>query len=389
MTQHRRAIIAGAGIAGLATALGLHRAGWEVLVIERSPGRRSGGYLVNINGFGYDAAEKLGLLPALKARDIGWFTTILVRADGSAKFTVPAEIAQAAVGSRMVSVFRGDVETALYEKVSTLLPIRFGTVVEAVEQRADGVRVRLSDGGDELADLLVGADGLHSGVRRLVFGDADPVRDLGYLVCAFPLDRVPDELPESTGTTFIGPGRMAAVINVGPQRSSTFFAYHSTDPRAEAARGPAAALGAVFGDLGGGVGDALKQLESDSSPVYFDSVSQVVSDRWSRGRVVLVGDAAWCVTPFGGYGVALALAGADRLGDALGRGDGDIAAALADWESGLRAEVRKRQAMARKGAARFVPPSRFHVAMNEASMRAIGLPGIRSVLRRAIARANR
>ncbi|MGY2062723.1 FAD-dependent monooxygenase, partial [Nocardia gipuzkoensis] len=161
------------------------------------------------------------------------------------------------------------------------------------------------------------------------------------------------------------------------------------DPRDEAARDAAEALSTVFGDLGGGARDALRQLETDSGAVYFDSVTQVVMDRWSSGRVVLVGDAAWCVTPFAGYGVALTLAGADRLGGALGRDDGDIAAALADWESGLRPLVRKRQAMARKGAARFVPPSRFHMSMNEATMRAIGLPGIRAVLRRAIARANR
>ncbi|MCM6776398.1 FAD-dependent monooxygenase [Nocardia sp. CDC159] len=389
-TKQRRAIVSGAGIAGLATALRLYRAGWDVLVVERASSRRSGGYLVNINGFGYDAAEKLCILPHLAAQDIGWFTTILVRADGSEKFTVPVEIARAAVGSRMVSVFRGDVETALYEQVSPLVPIRFGTVVEAVEQTPDVVRVRLSDGGDEYAELLIGADGLHSGVRRLVFGpDAGLRKDLRHMVGAFPLRRVPDGVPMLAGTTFIGPGRTAAVINVGPERSSAFFTYRTTDPAAELARGPIAALGGVFGDLGGGVRDALAQLAMDSGAAYFDSVSQIVTDRWSDGRIVLVGDAAWCVTPFAGYGVALALAGADRLGDALTRHGHDIAAALASWESALRPEVRKRQAAAHRGAARFAPATEFQVRMNELTMRAIGLPILRGAVGWAIARANR
>ncbi|MCP3803151.1 FAD-dependent oxidoreductase [Allokutzneria sp. A3M-2-11 16] len=382
-----RAVVVGAGIAGLATALRLHRSGWQVLVVERAPARRSSGYLVNLVGHGYDAAERLGLLPALVPRDLGMFTSILVKADGRRKFTVPAELAQAAVGSRALTVFRGDLESVLYEAVHELVEIRFGTTVRTVTQDADGVEVGLSDGTSGRADLLVGADGLHSGVREVVFGPESEFRvDMHHLVGAFPLDRVPRDVPEGAGTTFIGPGRTAAVMNLGPGRSCAFFTYRSTDP-AELAKGPAQALSGAFGDLGGGVPDALRQVAADPSAAYFDSVSQVAMDTWSRGRVVLLGDAAWCVTLFAGYGAALALTGADQLGAALE--EHDVTTALAGWEAQLRPEVAKRQALARKGMIQFAPPTKAHVFANDLMIRAIRLPGLRGLIRRSVERANR
>ncbi|RKS06572.1 2-polyprenyl-6-methoxyphenol hydroxylase-like FAD-dependent oxidoreductase [Nocardiopsis sp. Huas11] len=386
----RRAVVVGAGIAGLAAALRLRRGGWDVLVVERAPGRRSSGYMVNLLGTGYDAAERLGLLPALAEADLGWFTSILVRADGSRKFTVPAEIAQAAIGDRARTVFRGNLESALFEAVGEQVAFRFDTTVAGVAQDADGVDVELSDGTRERADLLVGADGLHSGVRAIVFGPEEDVRvDMRHMVGAFPLDRVPEDVPEGAGTTYIGPGRTAAVVNLGPGRSSVFFAYRCADARDELARGPVEALTSAFGDLGGGVPGALRALADAPEAAYFDSVAQIAMDRWSRGRVVLLGDAAWCVTLFAGYGAALALTGVDRLGDALEEAGADVPAALADWEEGLRPEVRKRQALARKGMAQFAPPGRVHVWARDLVMRTVLLPGVRGLVVRSIQRANR
>ena len=386
----RRVVVVGAGIAGLATALRLDRDGWDVLVVERAPGRRSSGYMVNLLGQGYDAAERLGVLSALAEADLGWFTSILVRADGSRKFTVPPAIARAAVGSRALTVFRGDLESALFEAVRGRVAFRCGATVRGGEQDADGVDIELSDGTRERAELLVGADGLHSGVRATVFGPEEDVRvDMRHRVGAFPLARVPEDVPEGAGTTFIGPGRTAAVVNLGPGRSSVFFAYRCADPEAELARGPVEALTSAFGDLGGGVPEGLRALAAAPEAAYFDSVGQIAMDRWSRGRVVLVGDAAWCVTLFAGYGAALALDGADRLGAALEEMGGDVPTALARWEEGLRPEVDRRQAMARKGMAQFAPPGRALVWARDLMLRAVLLPGVRGLVVRSIQRANR
>jgi 2-polyprenyl-6-methoxyphenol hydroxylase-like FAD-dependent oxidoreductase len=384
----KRAVIVGAGIAGLATALRLGQDGWRTVVVEHAPTRRSSGYMVNLLGPGYNAAERLGLLPALSAHDLGLFTNVLIRADGRPKLTVPSAIAEAALGKRTLSVFRGDLESTLYEAVRNRAEIRFGTTVASIDQDAAQVRVVLSDGTTEHADLLVGADGVHSATRAALFGSGFQV-DLPYVVGAFPLVYPVAGVPESSATTFIGPGRTAAIVNLGPGRSSAFFTYRCADPTADLRRGPVDALGAVFGDLSGGVSDAIHHLEKDPTGAYFDAVSQVVMPRWSTGRAVLLGDAAWCVTLFAGHGAALALAGADQLGAALQRHNDDIPAALTDWESGLRPEASKRQALARRGMLQYAPPSRFHVWMSDLTIRAITLPGIRGLVRRGIERANR
>ncbi len=357
-------------------------------MVERAPARRSSGYLVNLIGPGYDAAERLGLLPALSVHDLGLFTTVLVRADGRPKFTVPAAVAEAALGKRALSVFRGDLESTLYEAVGNHAEIRFGTTVASIDQDTDHVRVAFSDGTTQHADLLVGADGVHSATRTAVLGSGFRV-DLPYLVAAFPLTHPVPDVPESSATTFIGPGRTAAIVNLSPQRSSAFFTYRCPDPAAELSRGPVQALTAAFGDLGGGVPDAIRHLEKDPAGAYFDAVSQVAMPRWSTGRVVLLGDAAWCVTLFAGHGAALALAGADQLGAALQRHDNDIPAALSEWETGLRPEATKRQALARRGMLQYAPPSRFHVWMSDLTIRAITLPGIRGLVRHSIEHASR
>ncbi|WBB50668.1 FAD-dependent oxidoreductase [Verrucosispora sp. WMMA2044] len=384
----KRTVIVGAGIAGLATALRLARDGWQPIVVERAPARRSGGYLVNLLGRGYDAAERLDLVPALAERALGLFTTVLVRADGRPKLTVPSVVAEAALGPRAMTVFRGDLEGVLYDAVRDRVEIRFGTTVDAVNQDADRVAITLSDGTTEEADLLVGADGVHSATRTTLFGAGHRV-DLPYVVAAFPLARPPEGVPASSATTFIGPGRTAALVNLGPGRSSAFATYRCADPDRELARGPVPALRAAFADLAGGVPEALRDLEADPAVAYFDRVSQVKVPQWSVGRAVLLGDAAWCVSLFAGHGAALALAGADRLGAALTRHGDDIRSALTQWEAGLRAEVAKRQALARRGMYQYAPPSGLHVWLNEVAIRAVTLPGIRGLVRRGIERQNR
>ncbi|BDH56191.1 FAD-dependent monooxygenase [Tsukamurella sp. PLM1] len=378
-----RVLIAGAGIAGLAAALRLHRDGYEVVVVERAEGRRTGGYLVNLLGSGFDAADRLGIVDQLRRHDQGAFTSNVVRADGTVRFTLPAAMAESALGTRVLTVFRGDLESVLHDAVAAAVGIRYGTTVTGIEpDGARPLRVTLSDGTVDEVDLVIGADGVHSGVRALAFGPEEEfVRDMGHVVAAFPLDAPPATTPPRTADTFIDVGRTAAVFHPRAGAASAFFTYRTDSTQGELEAGVAAALAERYADLAGELRAVLDSRAAHSRGAYFDAVSQVVMDCWSTGRTVLLGDAAWCVSLFAGHGAGLALAGADRLGIALAEHPDDVTAALRTWEQGLRDEVREHQRKARLGMARYAPPSRVHLEIQNLMIRALTLPGVGRLLR--------
>ncbi|WP_423464783.1 FAD-dependent monooxygenase [Promicromonospora sp. MS192] len=390
MTTHRnpRAVVVGAGIAGLATALRLYQAGWEALVVERAPERRSGGYAVTFAGLGYDAAERMGVLPELARRHIVPDRMDYVRPDGRTRFTVPGPTVRAMVGDRSLNILRGDIEDVLYTAVtgaaSGTVEVRFGASVTEVRQDPDGVDVTLSDGTVERADLLVGADGLHSAVRRLVFGPEDDVRlDLNHMAGVFELDRLPDGVEPGVTASLTDTGRTLAVVSVGARRAVAFFGYRTQRPSAELADGPHVALPRAYGDMGWVAPQVLGQLAGAGS-VYFDTVSQMVVGGWSRDRVVLLGDAAWCVTLFAGYGSSLAVAGADALGAALERHPADLALPLREWEAQLRPEAERKQRLGRQVKGLYAPADPFRLWVRDLPLRLASYRPVSALLQRRL-----
>ncbi|WP_166850368.1 FAD-dependent oxidoreductase [Isoptericola sp. BMS4] len=387
-THHRRAVVVGAGIAGLATALRLDRADWEVLVVERAAGRRSGGYAVTFAGQGYDAAERLGVLPRLAERHITPDRMDYVRPDGRTRFSVPGPTVRAMMGSRSLNILRGDIEDVLYTAVtdaaSGRVEIRFGSGIADVRQDPDGVDVTLDDGTVERAALLVGADGLHSTTRRLVFGPEEDVRlDLDHMVGVFMLDQVPDGVEPGVTASLTDTGRTLAVVSVGPERAVAFFGYRTDHPQDELAEGPRVALPRAYGDMGWVAPQVLAQLDGAES-VYFDTISQMVVDRWSRGRVVLLGDAAWCVTLFAGYGSSLAVAGADALGSALERHPDDLPTALHEWEAEIRPEAERKQQLGRQVKGLYAPADPFRLWLRDLPLRLASFRPVSALLQRRL-----
>ncbi|WP_326825966.1 FAD-dependent monooxygenase [Streptosporangium sp. NBC_01756] len=375
-----RAIIIGAGIAGLATALRLHQIGWDTLIVERAPARRGGGYAVTFGGIGYDAAEHMDILPDLLKKGFTTNELVYYKGDGSRRFSLDRATIAATTGARSITILRGDLEAVLYEKVEGHTEIRFGATLTAVDQDEHAVRVTLTDGTVEEADLLIGADGLHSATRALLFGPEEGfLLDLDHKVAVYMLDRRPDTIaPGATGTLSSG-GRTAAVISIPDGRNVAFFGYRASHARP--GEDVATELRRVYGDLGWVIPEALAGLARADS-VYFDTISQVVAPSWSSGRVVLLGDAAWCVTLFAGYGSALAVGGADRLGTELAAHPGDIPAALSAWEAVIRPEAERKQKLGRRVKGVYAPANPLLLWLSLLPLRLASLPAVRRYMTR-------
>jgi len=335
-----RVLVVGMGVSGIATAARLHAAGWTPVLVERAPQRRSGGYFVALFGAGKAAAARLGMGAELHDRASAT-PPLAIDRHGRARPGIGLD----GLPEKPWLMLRGDAERAAYSVLPEDVEIRYSTVPTAIEQDADGVDVTLLDNATgtsvtERFDLVVGADGLRSTVRSLVFGPhADHLHRLGYMVAAFEYDGTPAGLAPRQGATLLEPGRSMWVFAFADHNPTIMLTYRTDDVDAEFAQPAAQRIRAAFGPepLGRTLGDVLDHLES-ARDVLFDSVEQVRMPRWHRGRVVLVGDSAWCVTLYAGMGVSSGLAGADLLGTMLERHD-DVETALTEWERALRPYV--------------------------------------------------
>ncbi|MCX5200558.1 FAD-dependent monooxygenase [Streptomyces sp. NBC_00237] len=345
----RTVLISGASIAGPALALWLHRYGFVPTVVERAPELRSGGYKVDLRGTAVEVCKRMGIMDEVRAHSTDMQTGSYVDADNKTVGELPAEIFGARTGEDD-EIMRGDLARILYDRTRDDVEYLFDDSIASLTEDEDGVLVTFENAPPRRFDLVVGADGMHSHTRRLTFGDEQQYRrHLGAYISIFTapndlnLDRheayhaLPDKL-------------VCAYSSRGQTTAKNMFVFASPelsyDHRDTAAQ-KRLLTDAFAADRGWQIPRLLTNAAA-ADDFYFDSMSLIELDRWSKGRVVLLGDAAHCTSPASGQGTGLALIGAYTLAGELAAADGDFARAFAAYESHLRPGVEHTQTFARK-----------------------------------------
>ncbi|MEU9484162.1 FAD-dependent monooxygenase [Streptomyces decoyicus] len=272
--------------------------------------------------------------------------------------------------------------------------IRYSTVPARIKQDAEGVDVTLANTVDgtsvtERFDLVVGADGLRSTVRQLAFGPHEKLlRRLNYIVAAYQLRGPVSDVASDDGAILLEPDRSMWIFPFADHPPTVLLSYRTDDVDAEFSASPTERVRAAFGrgPTGRALGEALDALES-ADDLLFDSVEQVHMDRWHRGRVVLVGDSAWCVTLYAGMGASAGLAGADLLGTMLDSHPGNVGRALAEWEHVLRPYVEHYQHNGAQQRKFFVPANRLQLAIRKVMTKGMRTPVTSRVIRRLQAKS--
>ncbi|MFI6800326.1 FAD-dependent monooxygenase [Streptosporangium canum] len=358
-----RILISGASVAGPVLAYWLNRYGFAVTVVERAPAlRKAGGHAIDLFRPAMDIIDKMGLIKPVQARKTGteWLS---FRAGNSARVhELAVGRLMSVVSDRHVEIMRDDLGEILYEATRDDVEYLFGDSIAAMDEHADGIDVTFEQGPARRFDLVIGADGLHSNVRRLVFGAES--RFSTWIGAYLAVMSIPNYLglrDRMDGIT--GVNRMVGV----------YGGAHMDDARAVFLFRPAAELDyhhrdvdrqkellrRQFAGLGWEVPRLLGEELDRASTFYFDSITQLRMDTWSRGRVSLVGDAGYCPGPAVGGSTSLAVVGAYVLAGELAEAHGDHTRAFPAYEREIGDYVRRSRTFAVGAAKRLIPDTRL------------------------------
>ncbi|MEU9843211.1 FAD-dependent monooxygenase [Actinomadura sp. NPDC048032] len=353
----KNVLISGASIGGPALAYWLRRYGFGVTVVEVSPGPRAGGQAIDVRGPALEVAERMGVLDRIRERRVEMRGMSMVDGDGKELYrSEDYTITGGDLSGADVEILRDDLSAILVDAAGDGVEYLYGDSIAGVEQDDDGVRVIFQSGLIRTFDLVVGADGAHSTTRRLVFGpEKDYLTHLGTYLSVWTapnflgLDRwqVFHQVPGSSW----GGGVMSVR---GNEEVRVYLGFESERPIEYDHRDTAAQKKIMADALAGGGWVVPELLETmwDAPDFHFDSMAQIHMDSWSKGRVVLLGDAGYCGSPLSGQGTSMAVVGAYVLAGELKAAGGDHRAAFANYEKELRGYVAANQELALTNKAR-------------------------------------
>lgn len=369
-------LISGAGISGLTLAYWLHKYGFKPTVIEIAPKLRNKGYMMDFFSSGYDVADAMGLASKLweidKTHDFD--ELIFLKSNGERLGGMKREMVRGFIGGKYTSIMRGELEDIIYEKVKNTVPIRFGVSIKSLKQSKESVKVTFEDSKKESFDLVIGADGIHSKVRELVFGPIEKFRHfLGYTVAAFLFKN-----KKKMGMNLYMCSQVDRVVGYHPldkDMAATFMVFKSKRLGLPSLEERKKILREEFKSEGGPFADLLESMEG-ADEIFFDEVSQIKMPHWSKGRVSLVGDAGACLTLLAGQGAGMGMTEAYVLATELKKAKGDHVQAFKGYEKALKKLVHQKQVEAENFIPSFVPPSRWKFLMANLATRFIHWPFI-------------
>jgi 2-polyprenyl-6-methoxyphenol hydroxylase-like FAD-dependent oxidoreductase len=374
--------ICGVGIAGGTLAYWLLHAGHQPVLIEEAPSLRTGGYIMDFWGLGYTVAERMGLRESLHAAGYAVEEIRFVDDGSRAVGGFAVDALRELTHGRMTSLPRGELAAAIYGTIRGRVETILGDTIAAIHEHAQGVRITLEGGTAHDVDIVVGADGLHSRVRQLVFGEQSRFeKDLNYRVAAF---EVPGYRPrdEDVYIMHAATSRQLARFALRDDRTLFLFVFRAgLAPEAMPTDrdGTRAFIRSVYGDVGWEAPQILDALDA-AQDIYFDRVSQIKMDTWHKGRVVLVGDAGMALSLMAGEGAGLAMTEAYVLAGELERAGGEHQKAFLAYENQLRAFVEGKQKAAANFASSFVPETHFGIWVRNQATKLMGIPGVANLL---------
>jgi 2-polyprenyl-6-methoxyphenol hydroxylase-like FAD-dependent oxidoreductase len=346
--QNTTVLISGASVAGPTLAYWLHRFGFAPTVVERAPAPRPGGQAVDVRGAALEVADQMGVLDEIRAAHTRMRGMAFVDENGAELMSTTAmSLTGGPTDSPDVEILRDDLITILVRAGAVGTEYRYGDSISALAQDADGVHVTFESGTTRTFDLVIGADGLHSSVRRLAFGpEAQYIRHLDTYLAVFTTPNYLDldhwQLFHQT------PGSMAGIYSARHNIEARAVMGFESAPLDYDHRDVAQQKSILAKGFAGGGWEVPRLLELmwDAPDFYFDSMAQIHMDNWSTGRVSLVGDAGYCASPLSGQGTSLAMVGAYVLAGELAAADGDHVVAFARYQAAMHEFVRANQALA-------------------------------------------
>jgi 2-polyprenyl-6-methoxyphenol hydroxylase-like FAD-dependent oxidoreductase len=364
-------LVSGASFAGLATAYWLNRLGYQVTVVEVADTLRKGGTPVDIEGETVNILKRMGMFDAVRAKVLPPRAFEFKDAHDHTLGGFGVETGPDAPPQTRFEIHRDDLLGILFAGVDGAVELLFGRSIKHLEDGVDGVTVTLDDGSRRTFALVFGCDGNRSNTRRLVFGDE---KNFTYFMGGYVyLKVVPviGMLPPNVSQVFSVPGR-TAMLNGYDDRTDIGLAFRTDDEIEYDYRDRAqqrALIHGHFDGLGWKTPAALEHVDADDD-FYFDRINQIRMPSWSKGRVALVGDAGYCVSPVAGMGGSMAIIGAGRLAEALERHGADYAAAFRDYHDKLHGFVEEVQGRAvRDGMATIFPADDAEIAERDRKLR--------------------